>query len=424
MWRTNFKLFTMYVVIGFFLFPGITRGESLSVEEAIALAYQNNPELNALRAGLDKKKAEYWRYWGLSSPEIYFMEEGIRESDNSGYLEKQIGISQNIDFPLTSYFRLRRNNYEEQSLEKNITVKMMLIRGDVKKVYARLVHAQATYQIGLKEIESAIQLKNAVATRLAVGQSSEMDLLKAEIEYANIKNKLNQMERDFHTFRYGLFELIGMKPGEQKYSVSFPDSLVFIDFVLDQTSMMKRVSEQPEHQQAILAVNSGEQGINASWSSLLPNIRLQYYQQDILGMYDTYGYEIGLTIPLWFWTEPQSEIREAYARKNELFWQKEQVKQKLKKEIELAWHNYDISKKSILLFKNQIRDKSKRLFDMTFVAYQSGSIDLLSFLDTQRRHYQDQRAYLELLKDYYFRLIDLEKFLPEEIVFVNGGEQK
>ena len=411
----------IFILIGITLISGNLYADSLSVEQAIELAYKNNPEINILKAKLDGKKGEYWKYWGLYSPEIYFMKEGINKSDNINYAEKQIGITQEIDFPLTSYYRLRRNDYEELALEKEVIAKKRKIRGEVKKVYAQLVHALTVVKIGINEKNSTIKLKKAVETRHVGGQVSEIDLLKAEIEYANIVIKTNQMERDFHTFRYRLFELIGMKPRDQKYIINFPDSLVFIDHELDQSGIIKKISKQPEYQGAALQIKSGEQGVKAAWSNLFPTVSLQYYQQNFMGEYDSYGYQMGFTVPLWFWAEPRSEIRGANAKRNELFWQKEQIKQKLKREIQLAWHNYDISRKSIILFKEQIFEKSKKLFDMSYEAYKSGSIDILSFLDTQRMYFEDQREYYRLLEDYYIHLIDLERFLPEEIIFSNNN---
>ncbi|MDZ7682738.1 MAG: hypothetical protein U5J63_13745 [Fodinibius sp.] len=46
-----------------------------------------------------------------------------------------------------------------------------------------------------------------------------------------------------------------------------------------------------------------------------------------------------------------------------------------------------------------------------------GELDLLTLLEAQRTYLRTQQAYYETLRDYYLRVIELEKYLQTDIIF-------
>ncbi|MFN3307039.1 MAG: TolC family protein, partial [Candidatus Kapaibacteriota bacterium] len=61
---------------------------------------------------------------------------------------------------------------------------------------------------------------------------------------------------------------------------------------------------------------------------------------------------------------------------------------------------------------------SKKLLDLTLESYQLGKADLLNLLQAQRSYVDAKVQYLEALFNYYVQLIEIEKFIDSEIVFV------
>jgi outer membrane protein, heavy metal efflux system len=57
------------------------------------------------------------------------------------------------------------------------------------------------------------------------------------------------------------------------------------------------------------------------------------------------------------------------------------------------------------------------LLELTQEGYRMGELDLLRVLESQRTYLEAEQQYYQSLKNYYLQLIELEKYLPNEIVF-------
>ena len=89
----------------------------------------------------------------------------------------------------------------------------------------------------------------------------------------------------------------------------------------------------------------------------------------------------------------------------------------MKKQIEYAWHNYEVSRNIVKRYNETMQNRAERLRDLSLKAYQLGEIDLLNLLNAQQMFLTSEQRYLVALRDYYLQLVSLEKFLDKELVF-------
>ena len=87
--------------------------------------------------------------------------------------------------------------------------------------------------------------------------------------------------------------------------------------------------------------------------------------------------------------------------------------------MEIAWHSYEVSKEAIERFHLQVRIKAAQLRDLTLEGYLVGEIDQLTLLEAQRTFLNSEKSYFDVLRKYYLRLIELEKFLQKDLVYTN-----
>ena len=110
-------------------------------------------------------------------------------------------------------------------------------------------------------------------------------------------------------------------------------------------------------------------------------------------------------------------IQTAKAQKRISQWQQKETSLELKRQLELAWHSYEVSKVAIERFHDQVRAKAARLSNLTLEGYLVGEIDQLTLLEAQRTYLNSEKDYFDILKTYYLRLIELEKFMQQDLVF-------
>jgi outer membrane protein, heavy metal efflux system len=397
------------------------KSENLTVERAVKLAIENNPQINKVRQKIKSKDAQIWLSSGIQTPQLSFMKEGISNNSNVGFEEKRWTFSQSLDFPLTGYFRTNKTATEKKVYENQLEADIYSLKSQVKKVYANIAYALEIIDLRNEEIRLAQELRNAATTRFEVGESSELELMRADIQLAEAENALSDANKLLHEARYNLFKLIGLDPDEQTYNISFPDTLHFFTANINEDDVTALLENQPEYKGSIENIKAATFGVKEAWSSFLPDIEFQYYRQNYGLNFDSYGYEIGFKIPLWFAFDQKSKIQMAKAEQRSLTFQQREVKLDLKHQIEIAWHSYETSLEKIDRYDSLIKSRARNLLILTLEGYRAGELDILALLEAQRTFLNSEKNYLDALHDYYLRLIDLEKFLQKDIVFQDNN---
>lgn len=410
------KLILLFLINTFLVFAQDKQEQisDLSVKSAIDLALKNNPVLNQLIQEREKKSGEYLGGFGLNSPNLSYMKEGMR---NSNFAEQRWTISQSIVFPLKTIYNLNAISDEESALDYKVESEKLTVIADVKTNYTNVVYAVGLSSLFQEQINVSLELLNAVKSKVEAGESSELDLMKAEIQYAEAQNDLEDAKRLYHVSRYNLFKAIGLNPEQQKYSIKFPDSLEYVEINVGQLKVLENLESLPEYLSVSKQVSSAENRINSAWSGLLPNLNFSFYKQDYGSGYDFTGFEVGVQIPLWFALNNNSEIQVAKANRNQLLFKRKEIQLQMKTSIEHTWHSYETSLNTINRYETMIKKKAEDLRNLTLEGYRLGEIDLLSLLDSQRTYLQSQKRYLDALRDYYYQLINLEKYLNTTLVF-------
>ncbi len=393
----------------------VAQQEKLTLEKAITLALENNPEIRKLQANLEEKRMQWRTETGLDDPEFTYFKEGLGESND--FDEQRIAVTQSFDFPSTAIFRHKAIKKEEKALEFELKARKRDLTAAVKKQYVQLLFSIYSKELVIKKIDLSEELYNAAYSRNESGIGNGMELLNAEIRKAEASNDIDRADAQFHEARYGLFNLIGMKIEDQSYSIQYSDTLRTNQAKINQDKALDYLEEQPEYRAAALSSEASFTRVREAKSNILPDLSLSYYKQDFGNGFDFHGFEIGLKLPLWLPLKHKGEVAMANARSQQNQWEQVRVKLQMKKKIEIAWHGYEESLSTIHRFNKTIRSKANLLLDLTYEAYRIGEIDLITLLDAQQTYLRSQQTFYDALRNHYIQLIELEKYIGEEIVY-------
>jgi cobalt-zinc-cadmium efflux system outer membrane protein len=389
----------------------------LTIQQAVESAYNRNAELQQLWAQL-KQKQDVWRTeTGISAPEISYFKEGIGSGPGDVFDEKRFTISQEIDFPLTTSYRLKGLKEEVKALEYRILSREKEIKADVKSQYVEVMYALFLQKSRQHQLQLAQDLYNAVYTRFETGEGNGIDLVNAELKLDEAKNDLDQSEWVLHKARYGLFFVMGLPVEDQSYAIQFSDSLAAENIEISQIFALAVQEQQPDYVASEHEFTASEYFLKEARSNILPDIRFNYYKQNFGTGYDFNGFEVGLKIPIWYPFEQKGKINMAREKQQEIQWKQEEIKLKMKKQIEYAWHNYSVSRSIINRYNLNMKDKASRLQELSLRAYQLGELDLLKLLNAQQTYLSSEERYLTALRDYYLQLVALEVFLEKDLVY-------
>lgn len=409
---------TKIFIVILILVPGWLPGQDklLRLQQAVDSALLNNPDLNQARAVLSQKEEEWRIQTGIEAPEISYFEEGINSKAAKPFEERRWTVSQSVDFPLTTIYRLKAVREEGNAIRLRIRAIENEITAQVKSKYIEVLYALHLQGLGRQQKDLANELYKAVYTKFETGMANGMDLANAELQVAEAENTLDEAERLLHMARYSLFYLMGLEIPEISYEILFSDTLYGTDMEIAQIQALALLQEQPAYMASLHDYQASQNKLREAKSNILPDIRFNLYRQNYGDGFDYNGFEVGLSIPVWLPFEQKGRIRMAEARQTEIEWQQKSIELDMKQQIEHAWHSYEASRRTIERYKKTMSGKSLKLQQLSIRAYRLGEIDLLNLISAQQIYLNNQKRYIGSLRDYYLQLAQLEKFLNQELV--------
>ena len=393
------------------------QAQLLTIQDAVAQAIQNNPQLNQMRSRLKQKKEEWRTQTGISAPEISFMREGMNNKAADPFQEQRLTVSQTIDFPLTTSFRLKAINEEVKGQQLLIQSEERRVKAEVKSRYIEVNYALGLQKLRNEQMRLSTDLYEAVRNRVESGKGNEMDLTKAELQLAEANNEIDDVRRQLHLARYGLFNLMGLSSENQKYTILFSDSLRSDNVEISQIQALAVLTNLPSYQSSERELAASGYLLKEVKSNILPDIRFNIYKEDYGTGYNFNGIEIGLSFPIWFPFEQRGLINTTLARQGEIRWKQQEIRLDMKKQIEFAWHSYEVSRSTIKRYNETINKKAEMLQSLAMAAYKKGEIDLLELINSQQIYLGIQEHYLSAMSDFQIQLAELEKFLDRDLVY-------
>ncbi len=409
-----FKIMIFAFLLGFACH---SNAQLLTIQDAVDQAIKNNAQINQMRAQLQQKQTEWRTQTGVSAPEISYMKEGIDPKASQPFQEQRWTVSQSVDFPLTMSYRLKAIREEGKAMEYSIQSEEHNVKAQVKTQYIEVIHALRLQQLRDQQLKLANDLYQAVQTQVKAGKASDMDQTKAELEIANAENDIDDARLQLHLARYELFNLMGLATENQKYSIQFMDSLRSTDVEISQIQALAVLAEQPSFRSSEKEMEAANYFLKEARSNLFPDIRFNLYKQDYGNGFNFNGFEVGLSFPIWLPLEQKGRTSMAVARQDEIRWKQDEIKLDMKKQIEHAWHSYEASRSTIRRYNQTIRQKADQLQTQTLSAYQRGEVDLLNLISTQQMYLDIQIHHLAAECDFHIQLVELEKFLNQDLVY-------
>jgi cobalt-zinc-cadmium efflux system outer membrane protein len=411
---------TLSKIMLFAFFLGISphsKAQLLTIQDAVDQAIKNNAQINQMRAQFQAKQAEWRTQTGVSAPEISYMKEGIDPKAGQPFQEKRWTVSQSVDFPVTTAYRIKALREEAKALELNIQEEERKVKSEVKARYVEVMYSLHIQKLKDQQLKLATEMYNAVFTQFETGMGNGMDLTKAELQVAEANNDIDDARRQLHMARYSLFMLMGLPPENQKYTIQFADTLRSNNVEVSQITALSVLSDQPSYKSTEKELDAAGYYLKEARSNILPDIRFNLYKQDYGGGFNYNGFELGLSFPIWYPFEQKGRIRMNLARQDEILWKQKEIRSGVKEQIEHAWHSYEASRSVIKRYDETIRSKADKLHTLSITAYRLGEIDLLNLIQSQQIYLSSQQRYLAALRDYYIQLVELERFLNLELVY-------
>jgi heavy metal efflux system protein len=387
------------VIVFFLLTPALGKAQtprSISIDEAIAIAKENNKALKSSSVSVEQSRAMVKTSFDIERPVIYYN----RDENNLPPVGDALsvwGISQSLKFPTVYGKQKRVNESYVRMQEQQFALDNRKLVQEVSKAYYTIVYWQnllAHYRF-LDSLYA--EFARGAERRYALGESNYLEKLTAQTKKQETALKIRQSAASVEA---AYTEFAKWLQADEQFMVA-EQPLVKIDLV----------DVSVENHPGILlyeqSVQAAELNNQLEKNKLLPDIHMKYFQgrnaAEDNKLYP--GVEVGLGIPLW-WGAQRAHIQASQLQKEKVQHQSADFKitiaarhAQLQRELEKYQQELDFYDTAGKELANETRMAAQK-------SLKSGEINFLQYVQTM-----DQAVALELnhlVNLYHYNLTVIE----------------
>lgn len=381
---------------------------TLTLRAAIIQAIEKNPELGVHSARSNAEhsaiRAQYW----LDNPKL-----GIMNENNMNFMQQQMGpmtswvISQEIKFPMKYILLGSAQKSRAAGSTELLEAKKLEIRQKLITNYYNLYTTDRIIELLSSQRETLREVARAAELRHATGAVPQQDEMKAHVEQTRIENELILAQEERETTESRLNSILAQDVFTE-IKISNQDTLI-PELNVDLEDIPKHANTHSrEIKYEHFLVEEATSRKTLAHLSYAPNLMITYQRAFSNSLENAYSFGIELSIPLWFFTNQTSEIRQASARQIESEKNLEVASRELNSEIRSLIIKIRSRGDLLKIFQTSLIPQATSTMNSSRAAYLAGRTSFFEFLDSERLLYETRISYYRNLGQYVEILTKLE----------------
>ena len=388
----NTSLATLTLIV-YFSFTGINSAyaqeppEYLTMEKAVAIAVENNPTVKAANLEINKQESLKKAAFDLDKTSISY----TRGQINTVQQDYEWNISQEFKFPSVYGTQLKLQKDRISLSEAALTHRKNMLERDVRAAYLKLWFSKSQL-ILIDELEKEFQNFAIIADkRFESGETNLIEKISAEAKREEISLLKSEASLDIENLRKQLQLLLNI---ENSIAIS-SNELQKIPFMI--VEELGNKNPLLILQEQFITVSESEYKLEKA--KFLPDLSAGYFNQQIEGVKNFTGFQLGIKIPVFFWSQ---KGKTQAARKNSDIAQMNynQIKLNMKAILLNKLQEYEKNRASLLYYETKGLQLADKLFSSTNKAYKEGEVGYVEYIATLEQAIQIKRSYLDRLNQY------------------------
>lgn len=395
--KRAFLLIALFIHIN-----GIGYAETLTLEQSLEWAIQNNPELKSAQARLGISEADILSAAARLNPNL-ISDNGLAEDTY------RLGIEQTMELGGKRQKRILVAKAQKQVVLKEIDQAVMDLRMQVRRAYGQLFYAQQR-QLAYQEILTATEkLLEIAKKREQAGDIALLDVLQANIATVNASNDyqtiVNQVTEAWNNLNAAIY-----KPLEHRYDLNQPEASFqttlalpeLVEIAFNTRPELKQIEEN-------MAVTEAEYLLYKA--NRVPNLSLTIGPDFVIpggGNNQTSLFAIA-NVGLPLWNRQQGPIQKTIAKKTQLALEREALKNRVNLEVSNAYNSLVTQQTRLMHYETEILPKAQEVVEKARRSFEEGKSNILVPINAQQAYINARLGYLQTLADLQNAISDLER---------------
>ena len=381
----------------------------MSLEEVLRTAIEKNPALKI--ADLKIEESVQLRKTATETGKLSAM--WLSGQYNSLNTDNNFTLTQTLPLPTTmaAQSRLGKAVVDGDRLNQSLVRQQLIV--DVTDAFDQLLFLQKAYALRKTQDSLYKEVTKAVDKRFIMGEATQLEKITAETKSLEISHLLLQSESDIkiQQSRLGAF----LKTNEL---IVASGTLQKMNWQKDE--LVSEISNNPYLKWSLQQIQIGNLQTKVERNLLMPDVTVGYFNQSLIGFQKVNGQEVfydrdkkftgiqlGLAVPLWF--GPQlARSKAASFRTRQLEFKAEDDRLSLSRDLEQAKEEFYKASRAISFYEISANKQADVLARQSEVAYKSGELSLMNYLETLRSVSEIRFGYQLAIRQYNQSILKIQ----------------
>jgi outer membrane protein TolC len=393
------------------------RSDTVKLEAVLAYAQEHNPAVRAARSRLLAARQVPPQASAYDDPMVMWDNWNTPESLRIDRASNNIfRLSQKIPFPGKLRLKGEIAAKEAERVEAELRAAEIDLMAQVKKAYYDLWLGYQNLNVYRRDQGLVAQFAQIAERKYAVGQVSQPDVLRAQVELSHLINRVTTETLNLGKARAQLNALLS-RPSEAPLGTPGDPPPPIVTYSLADLEHLTPAN-RPELLAQATAVEKEELALVLARKAYYPDFEVSASRFENFGQRDGFGLVVSATIPLAFKYKYDAGVEEAAANQQTARHELRRLQDRALFEVKQALVEAQVALAQHNLFLRTHIPQAEQTLAAAQIGYQTGTIDFLSLIDSVRAVEQIHLEHLLATANFEKAWAELEravgKALPRE----------
>jgi len=395
-------------------------GNVLKLDELIAEALQNNPQLRAARhqTSAAQTRVDQVTSWDAPQLGVEFYQTPIQSFPNpiKNGMETDYFLQQMFPFPGKLSNMGKAAEYNASMLDQGYkALERKLIR-ELKSAYYELYLVQRKIEINAENQDLMRRFVDIASKQYEVGMGKQPDILRAQTELSTLITEGLNLQKEKRVVE-SMINTILSRPANALLGY-VPEIEVNIPSWTFEQLRSLALESRPEVRAMSLGIEMNKAELSASKREYFPDLMVRVMYKDMaMTKNDFWSTMLGISIPIAPWTSSKvvSKVDENELNVKKAEEEYSNMKNMTLFEVQDALVKVQTNKNIVLLYKNTTIPQAEQTLQSTIAAYQTGKTEFLMLIDAYRMLLMTRLDYYMAVMNYMASQAQLEQAVGLEI---------
>ncbi len=391
--------------------------EFFDLRDALALAYETNPQVKKSIAELESVNSEITKAYGEFLPDVSAQLQygrqrnaiGSSEFDYRDANKQTLSLEQPIFNGGASLAKIDQADYEIEVARFNLQLSEQMVLFNTVQAYTGYITAEALLEVAESNYELLEKQLDFAEARFELGELTRTDALQAKARLAAVEAEKISARTSLISAKSQFQQVVGIEPKKLAFPSKLPPIPESLEKALELTEKFN-----PQLRAAIFAQKAAEEDVDISIANILPSASVVgFMQRDknsgfLNGNFDSDSVLLQLSIPIFQGGAEYANIQQA--RKSALAqdFASNDVKRNIEQQLRSVWAETESAKAAIEA--NEVAVEAAQVaFEGVDEEQEYGLRNILDVLDSEQRLFDAKNNLLLAKRDQiiaYYSLLD------------------